>query len=227
MAKIAYALAAAAGNAAGFEVEFFGYNRVNWGEPTGTNNTISFPSGTQVGDVAICMGLSNNGSAPYPSGWLGGATYNSTFEAQISAKVLDSTDISAGVVQYTDSTRTDSETAPWKAGFVVVFRPTAAVSISWRSATAQGLTGNISLTGTTTIYSVDVASMESYATEVIGSISGTWDYYVGYNPASRMNSQFAYLFNTSLVGGKTISFGASGRSNYDVTAAGRLEISEV
>ena len=227
MAKIAYALAAAAGNAAGFEVEFFGYNRVNWGEPTGTNNTISFPSGTQVGDVAICMGLSNNGSAPYPSGWLGGATYNSTFEAQISAKVLNSTDISVGTVQYTDSTRSDSATAPWKAGFVVVFRPTADASISWRSATAQANTGNISLSSATTIYSVDVATMESYATSVIGDILGTWDYNVGYNAPNFMNSQFAYLFNTSQVGGKTVQFNNSGRSNYDVTAAGRLEISEV
>jgi hypothetical protein len=226
MAKLAHALAAAAGNAAGFEVEFFGYNRVNWGAPTGTNNTISFPSGTQVGDVAICMGLSNNGSAPYPSGWLGGATTNGTFEAQISAKVLNSTDISVGTVQYTDSTRTDTESAPWKAGFVVIFRPTAAASISWRSATAQGGVGSITLSSSTTDYSVDVAAMESYATSSTGSISGTWDYYVTYAAPSRMNSQFAYLFNTSTVGGKIIGFTASGRSVYDVTTAGRLEISE-
>tara|TARA_R110000822_G_scaffold296692_1_gene419162 strand:- start:70 stop:753 length:684 start_codon:yes stop_codon:yes gene_type:complete len=226
MAKLALALAAAAGNAAGFEVEFFGYNRVNWGEPNGTTNVIPFPSGTQAGDVAICMGLSNNGTAPYPSGWLGGARYDSTFEAQISAKVLNSTDISVGTVQYTDSTRSDIVTAPWKAGFVVIFRPTAAASISWRSAAAQGGVSNITLSSSTTGYSVDVATMESYATNDIGSINGTWDYNVGYTPGSRMNSQFAYLFNTSTVGGKTISFTASARSGYDVTTAGRLEISE-
>jgi hypothetical protein len=226
MAKIAYALAAAAGNAAGFEVEFFGYNRVNWGAPTGTNNTISFPSGTQVGDVAICMGLSNNGSAPYPSGWLGGARYDSTFEAQISAKVLNSTDISVGTVQYTDSTRADTENAPWKAGFVVVFRPTAAVSISWRSAIAASGTTNRTNAATTADYSVDVATMESYETSVIGAIGGTWDYNVGYNAPNFMNSQFAYLFNSSPASSKTVTLTASGRSSFDVTAVGRLDITE-
>ncbi len=221
MAKIAHALAAAAGNAAEFEVEFFGYNRVNWGE-----NTISFPSGTQVGDVAICMGLSNAGSAPYPSGWLGGATYNSTFEAQISAKVLNSTDISVGVVEYTDSTRSDTPAAPWKAGFVVIFRPTAAASISWRSAIAASGTTSRTNAATTADYSVDVAAMESYSTSSIGAIGGTWDYNVGYNPQSFMNSQFAYLFNSSPASSKTVVFTASGRSSYDVTAVGRLDITE-
>ena len=226
MAKLAHALAAAAGNAAGFEVEFFGYNRVNWGEPNGTTNVIPFPSGTQAGDVAIVMGIANNGTGAYPSGWLGGAQYNSTFEAMIAAKILTATDISVGTVRYTDSTRADASNAPWKAGFVVVFRPSAAALISWRSATAQGGTSNITLSSSTTGYSVDVATMESYATNIIGSINGTWDYNVGYTPGNFMNSQFAYLFNTSQAGSKTVTFVASGRASYDVTAAGRLDISE-
>ena len=222
MAKLAHALAAAAGNAGGFEITFVGFTRVNGG-----TNTVNFPTGTQAGDVAVVIGISNNGTAPYPSGWLGGARYNGVFEGQVSAKVLTASDVSTGYVQFTDSTRSDTTTAPWKAGLVVVVRPTAAASISWRSAFAQNYAVSNTLAASTSEYSVDIAALGSYNTSSIGSIGGSWDYNVGYDAPSRMNSTFAYLVNTSQAPSKLVTMNASsGTAQYDTTVLGRLDIVE-
>ena len=115
MAKLAHALAAAAGNAASFELDYINYSF------SGNVKTVPFPSGTQVGDLAI--GFAGTIGRNYtPAGWSTAFFYDGTFEINCIYKVLNATDVAVGVVQLANVDHN------WNALQVHIFRPSSAIT---------------------------------------------------------------------------------------------------
>lgn len=86
-----------------------------------TIRTVSFPSGTQVGDLAI--GFAGTIGRNYtPAGWSTAFFYDGTFEINCIYKVLNATDVAVGVVQLA------SVDHAWNALQVHIFRPSSAIT---------------------------------------------------------------------------------------------------
>jgi hypothetical protein len=212
MAKLAHALAAAAGNAAGSGIEYIASNT-----NTTTSNTLALPSGTQVGDLVISFtGTISNQYTP--SGWTTAFFYNGTFEINCLYKVMGASDISAGTVQLALTGNID-----WTAMQLHTFRPSSAItstysggSVADRSVAGTSITVNPNLSllgpphiilGGNLFYNVGAPNMSGAFWQ--GKINST-----GGNGFIRI--QFAYEIQNDYSTSRTFSQTGTGNAAYDL-----------
>jgi len=156
MAKLAHALAAAAGNAAEFEVEFFGYNAAS------STNLISLPSNLQDGDIGVIYQTSAVRVPSAPAGWTQLATTDDVFEFMVSYKILSASDSGTTVTGHSIDTR-------YANIHVHVFRPSVSISVSAFAGTLSNGSGTASSTiapsASTNLPFIIVALSAAYTSE--------------------------------------------------------------
>tara|TARA_R110000868_G_scaffold1656_1_gene13389 strand:+ start:360 stop:1028 length:669 start_codon:yes stop_codon:yes gene_type:complete len=212
MAKLAHALAAAAGNAASFELTYLASNT-----NTTSGNTLALPSGTQVGDLVISL-TGTIGAQYTPPGWTTAFFFDSTFEINCLYKVMEASDISGGPVQLATVNNPD-----WTSMQFHTFRPSSAItstyvgdSVAARSFAGTSITVNPNLSilgpphiilGGNLFYNLGTPNM-----------TGTfWDgktNTLGFNNAIKM--QFAYEIQPDYSTSRTFSQTGTGNSAYDL-----------
>lgn len=210
MAKLARALAAAAGNASGFEVEYIASN-------TGSGNTLALPSGTQVGDLVISLTGTINSNYT-PPGWNTAFFHNGTFEINCLYKVMEASDISGGSVLLAGANNT-----AWTSMQLHTFRPSSQITSTYvgDSVAARSFAGT-SITVNPTLSILDpphiILGGNLFYNLGTPDMSGTfWDgktNSIGANNSIRM--QFAYEIQDDYSTSRTFSQTGTGNAAYDL-----------
>ena len=212
MAKLAHALAAAAGNAASFELTYLASNA-----NTTNGNTLALPSGTQVGDLVISFTgtISNDYTPP---GWTTAFFFDTTFEINCLYKVMEASDISGGPVQLA---LTGNIT--YTAMQLHTFRPSSAItstyvgdSVAARSFAGTSITVNpnlsilgpphIILGGNLFYYSGTPNMSGAFWEGKINSVGGN----------GLVKIQFAYEIQNDYSTSRTFSQTGTGNASYDL-----------
>lgn len=199
MAKLAHALAAAAGNAASFELEFFGYNAAD------STRSIALPSGLQDGDIGVLYQTGALRTPSAPAGWTQIATTDVTFEFMVSYKILSASDSGTTVTGYDVDTR-------YANIHVHVFRPSKSISASVVAGSTYNGGGTASSTifpsASTNLPFIIVALSAAYTTEPLIN-EGYWT-----QVAFTTSTSFARLKTYYLVADDTTPRSITQSANY-------------